>query len=150
MSRQNPGVSPHVPDRAVTGPGGDGPALSRRKFLGRSGAAVLAASTGGWLLAPTAAEASPRNDPYDIATWEALSGERLTLWTASGQETVVAHHPRKGVGRAYSVVLGQEGVTGRAITLHDGTYELEHGRTGRFPLFVVSNGTGRYVATFNN
>ena len=44
-----------------------------------SGAAVLAASTGGWLLAPTAAEASPSNDPYDIATWKALAGERLTL-----------------------------------------------------------------------
>ena len=48
------------------------------------------------------------------------------------------------------MVLEQEGVVGHGKTLHDGTYELEHGRTGRFPLFVVSTGTGRYVATFNN
>jgi anaerobic selenocysteine-containing dehydrogenase len=124
--------------------------LSRRKFLGMSGAGVLAASTGGWLLAPTAAEASPRSGPYDFATWEALAGERLTLRTASEQRTVLAHCPVKGVGRAYTVVLGHEGVMGDAKTLHDGTYELDHGRTGSFLLFVVSAGPGRYVATFNN
>jgi hypothetical protein len=115
-----------------------------------SGAGVLVASTAGRLLAPTAAEASPSNDPYDIATWEALAGERLTLRTASEQQTVVAHCPVKGAGRAYTVVLGHEGVMGHAKTSHDGTYELEHGRTGRFPLFVVSAGPGCYVATFNN
>ncbi len=134
----------------MIGPSGDRPALSRRKFLGMSVAGVLVASTAGPLLAPTAAEAGSSSDPYDFATWEALAGERLTLRTASEQENVVAHCPVRGVGRAYTVVLGHEGVLGQAKTLPDGTYELEHGRTGRFPLFLVSAGPGRYLATFNN
>jgi hypothetical protein len=115
-----------------------------------SGAGALVASAPGWLLAPTSAQAGPQNDPYDIATWEALAGARLTLRSASEQHSVVAHRPVQSAGRSYTVVLGHEGNSGYAGTFQDGTYELEHGCTGCFPLFVVNGGPGRYVATFNN
>jgi hypothetical protein len=134
----------------VIGSGGELPALSRRRFLSVSGAGALVVFAGGGLLAPASAQASPRDDPYDIATWEALAGARLTLRTASEERAVVAGPPLKGAGRAYSVVLGPEATLGHAEALHDGTYVLEHERTGRFPLFVVDGGPGRYVATFNN
>src|ERR1700733_2643180 len=105
MSLQHPRVPPAGPGRAVTRSGSERTALSRRKFLGMSGAGALVASTRGWLLAPRSAQASPRNNPYDLATWEALAGSRLTLRTASEEQTVVAHHPARGYGRAYTVVL---------------------------------------------
>jgi len=150
MSPQQPRVPAPPPSRALTRSGGERTALSRRKFLGMSGAGALAASTLGWLLAPPSAQASPRNDPYDIATWEALAGSRLVLRTGSEEQTVVARHPARGYGRGYTVVLSDEGIVGHATAFHDGTYELEHDSIGRFPLFVVSGGPGRYVATFNN
>jgi hypothetical protein len=150
MSLQHPRVPPAGPGRAMTRSGSERTALSRRKFLGMSGAGALVASTRGWLLAPTSAQASPRDNPYDLATWEALAGSRLTLRTAAGEQTVVAHHPARGYGRAYTVVLSHEVNGSHATTFRDGTYELDHDRTGRFLLFVVSGGPGRYVATFNN
>jgi hypothetical protein len=108
-----------------------------------SAAGALVASARGWLFAPTSAQATPRDDPYDIATWEALAGARFTLGGPLDERTVVAHHPVKGAGRSYTVVLGYEGISGHAKTSQDGTYELEHDRTGRFPLFVVNGGPGR-------
>ena len=150
MSRQDPQVSPPGPGQAVIGSGGELPALTRRRFLGMSGAGALMASAGGRLFAPTSAQASLRSDPYDIAMWEALAGARFTLRNALEERTVVAYHPVKGDGRSYTVVLGYEGILGQAKAFHDGTCELEHARTGRFPLFVVNGGPGRYVATFNN
>jgi hypothetical protein len=125
--------------------------LSRRKFLALGGTGMLFASTGAWQLASTTAEACPTNDPYDIATWEALAGARLTLRAGAEEETVVAHRPVKGAGRAYTVLLlAQRSNLAKATALPDGTYELEHGHTGRFPLFVVGAGPGCYVATFNS
>ena len=122
--------------------------------------APMAASTGGWLLAPATAQASSRNDPYrndpySIATWEALAGAGLTLRAGVEEHTVVAQRPVKGVGRAYSVTLVRDSILANTNaladgTLADGTYELEHGYTGRFPLFIVNAGRDRYVATFNN
>ena len=150
MVRQRHRVAPPASARAVTGRRAQGPVLTRRRFLGVGGAGALMASTGGWLLAPTAAQASSGNDPYSIATWEALAGARLTLRAGAGEQTVVAHRPVKGAGRAYSVVLAGESILADTDALADGTYELEHGCTGRFPLFVVNAGRGRYVATFNN
>ncbi len=99
----------------MIGPGGDGPAepekLPRHELCRRSG------GIHGWrLLAPAAAEASPNSDPYDFATWEALAGERLTLRTASEQQTVVAHCPVKGTGARFTVVLGHEGIMSDAKT----------------------------------
>jgi hypothetical protein len=82
--------------------------------------------------------------------WEALAGARLTLRTGPEEQSVVAHGPVKGTGRAYTVVLRHEVILGHDHTLRDGTYELDHCRTGRFPLFVVSSGPGHYLATFNN
>ena len=142
---------PPAPSQALTSNGGERTgALSRRKFLGMSGAGALAASTLGWLLATPSAQASPRSDPYDIATWEALAGSRLVLRTALEEQSVVARYPVRGYGRGYTVVLCDEGIAGHARDFHDGTCDLEHDSTGRFPLFVVSGGPGRYVATFNN
>jgi hypothetical protein len=149
MSRQDPRVLP-LSARSVSGTGGGLPAFSRRKFLGMSGTGVLVASTPGWLFAPTPARASGRCDPYDIATWQALAGARLTLRQGSDERSVVAHHPVKGSGHSYTVVLGCEGAGGHPQTSHDGTYELDHELTGRFLLFVVDGGPGRYVATFSN
>jgi hypothetical protein len=115
-----------------------------------SGAGALAASTLGWLLAPPSAQASPRDDPYDIATWEALAGSRLTLRTATEEQAVVAQKPARGYGRAYTVVLTHEVNDSHATTFHQGSCWLQHDSTGHFLLFVVSGGPGRYVATFNN
>jgi hypothetical protein len=110
---------------------------------------MLVASTGWGLLAATTAPAGTRDDPYEVATWEALAGSRLVLRAAAGKQAVVAQRPRPGAGGAFTVVLAHENTWADAGTLPDGTYELEHDRTGRFPLFVVNAGPGRYVATFN-
>ena len=134
----------------MSGPRRDEPAFNRRRFLGLGGAGILLASTGGRLFAATTSEGDLRSDPYNIATWEALAGSRLTLRAGAEEQTVVAHSPVKGAGGAYTVVLAQERIFANTNTLRDGTYQLEHGRTGRFQLFVVSAGPGRYVATVNN
>ena len=109
MSRQNPGFSHICRPERVTGPGGDEAVLNRWRFLGTGGAAVPAVSRADGCSRPQQQERQP---PTTILTTSppgpALAGKCLTLRTASEQETVMAQHPVKGVGRAYTVVLEQE------------------------------------------
>ncbi len=98
----------------MSGGGSGTGSLSRRRFLGISFAGALAASAGGRLVSPTSSEARRRDDPYDFSTWEALAARHLTLRDASGERTITAYRPVRGLGRAYTVVLRHDG-TGRYV-----------------------------------